>query len=217
MWGGIVKHATVLILSVGIMVGIPLGMIIVSKVPDALTFLSQVISAIVWPGLLFLLLCVTFRENIRTLLNRVKNIKTPWGEVQLADVRDVDRKLRDVSVPDAEIPPITESLTSALTAKQRIIDGWRAIHETLADIYTDSTGKTPPRAYKALANRLKRGNILTDKRVWDLVDTVRRIYRETVRVPQSQVSPALADYYERVVPLVRAAIDNTREPRRRES
>ena len=174
----------------GTVVGIVLGMLIASKVPEGLAFASQVICVVVWP-LLVLVLFGMFRDEVRRLLNRLVIVKTKWGTLMFRCMLKAERLAKEVAVGPPSVP--------LLSAKQRIRDQWQRIQDKLAEVYRQSASKPPPRAYRPLATRLKEGKILTDGKVWELIDTVRNIYRQTKKASEFQVTADLADYYESLV------------------
>lgn len=190
----------------GLLLGTVFGVPLQSKVPESLAFTSQVIAAIAWPTVILVLFAVTFKDNIRSLLTRARQMKIKIMGIELA--LSIDTLLKEL-LPDrcVDIPPVTTLVTSALDAKQRIFREWQTVHDKLAEVYKNSTRKAPPTNYKTLASRLERYGILTDSKVWELVRNVRGIYWQTRRTPESQVSPDWARYYEQVVPLVMAAIE----------
>lgn len=179
-------------------IGTLFGILVVSKVPESLAFASQVISAIVWP-ILILTIIIMFQYSIRELLKRDISFEAKLFKLVIKTAR-----------LEKEAAGIQPAPASAPSAKQRIIDQWRIIHNKIAEVYKNSTQKAPPSAYKPLANRLKQEGILTNSKVWELVDTSRSIYRKTKKASESQVNPDLADYYESLVPRVLSTIEKAK-------
>ncbi len=180
---------------------------------DARSFFTEVLDALAWPAVVFLLVCL-FYEPLCELIGRVKSVEA--GPVRV-ELRDAFQDLEDQTSPlfgeavaesrDLKLDAMFLELGPSASPRQAILDAWLVVERSLRDLVWAKTRTQPPRTFRGLGTRIGEEDLLPE-RLSAAVDTLRRIYRTVRRASDADVSQEQADYYHRCVSLVVSAVNS---------
>ena len=166
-------------------VGGALGVICLSPQPG-LAFVSQVIQALGWPGLIAMLAFI-FREDIKTLCKGKHLVKGPAFEAHL----NIDREEKWVAEAIREGEP---SAISDVSARRVIEVAWKVLEDGIRELLQRKGNGRPPRTWKGLGKHIRNTNLLQSE-TCDLLDKMRESYRKVRDDPQYNPDPEIATFY----------------------
>lgn len=176
-------------------------------------FIVQAIGSLAWPSA-FVMVAFAFRQEVKSLLSRLKALKVSGAEVGFSEL--LDEASRDAAaLPILEAPAKMVEINEDTVSKHphfAVIEAWRAIETEIASLMQLIDPKLPRHEINGFRSlRMLRGTDLVSSDVLALLEDLRRVRNAAVHDAEPNITKGQAFEYLSLASRVEASIKNARE------
>ena len=182
---------------------------------DTLTFISNLVSALVWPSLL-LGIMMLFKSEVANLLGRIKKIKHKGSEIDLAEEISDATKSADKVLSESGLnsTPEQERIRKLAQDSPRgaILDSWLSIEEAMVNylIRHGVIGVDSNKPHYNLAQKIRMHNLdapTLGQGIIEMLDKLKRIRNDAVHQTDADITTEIANEYTALAIRVKAKLE----------